>query len=700
MAYGVKYRTSYKRRSNNTTTIDILENGYSGSITTLDADANPLEITLDGDIENIYMATRGSGANINLFVTPLTLHKDFFVEDPQKYIVKVYNSTGATNLYWQGYVNTNIYNEDYSVADKTSITVQCSDGMSLLDNIPYEVNSTTHFSGFSTVATVISNILSKIGLMFDEIITSSDLRITGTTSNLFTGLTINNENYYDENGVPMSCRQVLNSIFQPLGLVVTFRGSKIYIIDPFNLRTTSKGKSYDINGTSEADYSLGGYLDISNDDIRYYVTGQNFDVVKSFNSIDIKYNPYSFTKISYDFNATGNATVNNAWNQILLQDDLGNFKCYYTTGVTMAGWSGNSFVGIYYSGEQPQYYLMLKPNSTTGYSVFTFPFNVNQDEDVELELSFDVWVGTVSTYNPFKSGSDTKYHNGTTYVNYPAEVDINRFFCHNFFIKMNNYYFVNTTYDPIYGTYTWKLAHTPDVPYHYCPIRFIKSMDDWKNSNISNTWINIKEIISIAENAGVYNERNGDRIWGSVTLIIDSIPQLSAVVPDNESSIKSIFIKNLTIRPVDKKGNELTNDGVLTKSIISNYNTIRKDTLDIELTNSIGIYGTSKGAFSSNAISPAGINLSGLMRSGSTTLYDTTELLAQSLLSQYKTPRIKLNVNLDVEDYLLSIENKLIKDTDYMESKAFYIINGIYNDKQESLDCSMIEIAESRETIS
>ena len=48
MAYAAKYKIEYKRVSNNTTTIIIYQDGYTGStITELVPDENPLEISFE-----------------------------------------------------------------------------------------------------------------------------------------------------------------------------------------------------------------------------------------------------------------------------------------------------------------------------------------------------------------------------------------------------------------------------------------------------------------------------------------------------------------------------------------------------------------------------------------------------------------------------------------------------------------------------
>jgi hypothetical protein len=696
MSYNIKYKIEYKRRSGNLTTIHIYEDGYTDStITELLPDANPLEISFDGDSSNIYKPTKGSGARLNLMVQPLTMHDDLFVLDPQKYKVNIYSGTTGTTLMWQGFISTGIYTEDYSTSQLTPTTIQCTDGMALLDDIAYEVDINTPYTGFTTIAGVLSNILGKINLDFNNIITLTDLYITGTTTNILTGLSINNANYYDENNTAMTCREVLNSIFNPLALVVIFRGKYIYLIDPYYLSSPSNGKCYNMDGSNEISYAIGGYLDISNDDVTYYETGQSLDVVNFFNKINVKYDPYNYTDISYDFDAEGNATPSGTtWNSYNLRNDLTTFKGYYNEHVTMKDWVGN-FLGIYYSNEEPSYYMQLKDGSTEDDYEYIFPININQDEGSLLELSFDIYVNTVTQFNPFNSGTQTQYQPPPLYqwTYYPATTEVQRFFLHNVYLLMNNFYFVSTTYDLYYGDYFWKTAAT------LCPIRIITSIENWESSIVNDTWTNIKLLIYIgADYSKLYSQRN-TRVSGDLKMIVNPDLSMPGTVPSgSESSVKNVLMKNFAVKTVDVRSNYLQNEGTLTTGIITNNNYIKRNILDINLTNGVGPYGISRGAYSSEVLPYSGMSISGLYRTASS-IYTTNQLLVESLLIQYNLPRIVLKVNLDVQNQLLNVTDKLIRDTDYLGVKGFYITNSKYFDAEENIECEMIEVPNSRTII-
>jgi len=684
MAYATKYRTSYKRRSGALTTIDIQEKNYSGSITELTPDVNPLEINISGDVNNIYAPTQGTGAVIRLLVTPLTLHNEFFTTDPQKYVVKIFNGTTGGTLVWQGFISTGIWQEDYSTTGKVPITLTCNDGLAVLEDISYRVSANgAAYSGFSTVVTVMNNILSKLGISFNTITTSSDILIPTDVSNIFTGITVNNENYYDENGIAMSCRAVLNSIFQPLGLVMSFQGQTIYLVDPINLHSTSKGKTYSINGGSESAYSFGGYVDLSGTTLNYYETGQFIDVVQPFNQVQIKYDPYSFIESTYDFNATGNAIVTGTWNRVLLDDGT---SCYWNSGVTMNGWTTTSnakFRGVRYTNEAPQYFLIQRPSGSASESFsYTFPYLINQDENLQIEFSVDVFVNTIDDKNPFKNSSSIKYHNGTTYVNYPAPTKIDRFFFKTTYFILNSHWYNQTEYlgEQLYHWHETKTYH---------PLHCIQS-GDFTLSVVNDTWTPCKLIIDLSENPEI------DLLRGYLTVEFTTNIDTSAIIPTGtQSAIKNILFKDFTIKVIDSGGNVINNNSVLTEATLYDNDTIKKSTLNINLTNGIGTFGISKGAFYS---STAGI-ISGITRTGLGSNYDSAALLAQNLISQYKAPRIKLNANLDVSSYGLTIKNKLINDNKYLNSKSFYVASGKYNDANESMNCELIEITSTRESI-
>lgn len=692
MAYGVKYWTSYRRRSGNTTTIHILERDYSGAISYLRADKNPLTINITGDVNNIYKPTQGSGATIRLVVNPLTF-LDLFTVDPQKYMVKVFNGTSGSTITWQGFVSPGIYSEDYSVGGtlKTPVEIQCNDGMAVLEDIPYRASATgATYSGFVEIYEVMDNIFSKLGIEFTSIITSNNLYIADYTTDPFLYLTVNNENYIDEKGETMSCRKVLDSIFGAMGLVMTFRGQTIYLIDPINLHDTNNGISYatsPIYGAYEdRDYSFGGYLDISNGDIGYYETGQRMDIVQPYNQVIVKYDPYNLTAVSYDFNDEDNVT------------NPGTYGTYTDGDITynvysqneMEGWytsAFSKFEGFQLSGDTPSNidYVIRQTDGGSGYFSYTFPYsNIKQDESLRLELSMDIYVNTKHQSNLWSKAAGTLVQE----VKIPV------------YIKVGDQWYG--------GGNTWQTGQTSTTMTVRTPntSRVITYKTEgwwfWKHNEmvitdesvVNDTWTTARVELDMGQS------HLEDLISGSIYVYVPKEMTLEDVTPlQAEASIYNLLIKNIGVQPITTSKVPITNQGIQIKATLYNYDTIKKSPIEFTLTNGCGNYGVSKAAFSTMQQVVQGTNITGLSRDEGATYYDTARLLAQSLISQYSSPRIKLKVNLDVEDYLLDVQNYLIKDSDYLGSRAFYIVNGTYNDDEESMEVEMMEITSTRVSI-
>jgi len=699
--YGIKYQIFYYRKSGGQTTIDILEKDFvESSIIELIADGNPLDISFDGDINNIYTPTLGSGATIRVRATPLTL-QDLFTTDPQKFMVKIYDgeseeSSGATNLVWQGFVSTGIYTESYStpLVLKSQITIECNDGMALLDDIPYtQTVGGSNYTGYSTLGVVMKNIFDKLELDFLQIRTATDLEYDGHT-NIFTCLSVNNENYYDEQGKAMSCREVLDSIFGALGLVVSLRGHKIYIIDPIHLHVSnSASKEYDthpIYGSDEDIIGIGGYWDISNGDINWYKTGQNLDIIQAFNYIDISYDPYSFVEAGYDFNEEGNA------------DDPGIYGEYTNNGVTyrvhtditMDGWTQTggvhfrAFEEISPNIKDKDYVIRQEPGGS-GTFQYTFPFsNIQQDNGLALELSMDVFTNTRHVSNIFDPAESSYTYPWMWIQNLQVKVGSKWYGVGN----TNSY---GLWYDTEHtaSLYVRELDATILEAYYIHGIWFRKrkyhAPED--KSVISDKWVTAFLYIPLSElyASGV------SLVNGSITIIIPEEQDTSA-----DANVLNVLIKNVNVQVVrlsDKS--PITNDGIKTNAVIDSAVDMKKSTLDIKLTNGIGSYGVSKGAFCSDEADIAGLNITGLSRENSVE-YNTNELLLQSLLGQYGSPRFQLTGTLNKKEYDYSDRDfHLIKDSNHLESKAFYIVEQTYHDREEYMDVTMIELTDTREEI-
>lgn len=686
MAYGVKYRIQYYRRySGKQTTIDILEKDHiSSAITELRAAEDPLTILFDGDPSNIYKPTIGSGAVIRIVETPLTL-LGLFTDDPQKYMVRIFDGIANEDsdvssdtdgkLIWQGFINAEIYSEGYSNPIATTIELNCNDGLALLDKIKYKTAADEYYEGTEDLAHIFQNIFGKLGIEFDRIFMNCDFSLTASPSlntNLFDFLMSSNENFVDESGEPMSCRDVLNSIIGGLGLVMKFSGRDIHIIDPINLHDASKTKVYDISAsydTELASNELGGYLDISSQDVAWGLTGSVLDIEPAIDEAIVVYDPYTFTLYEYDFNKESNQTVEGTWS------DMGAY--WYNENVQFLNWIQGSAneaasIGLRETETGPPTYC-LHMNDSQDYLTFTLPdYNsIVQDEFLQIRISFQVWVQTKdSSLNIFADDS-------TAAIIWQYKVPI--------IVRIGDLYWQ--------GGNTWDVAASPQP--------MVVRQADVSESSVTHSQVNDRWTEGYVL-VPLWN--SGQRLFGNLKVYI--FDELTTAVSEqvlpaiNDEFVYHVLLKDFKIEIVNvQTGKIISNDRVKTKAVMST-NLTGKESTEIEVTSGTGLWGTSKAAYKTTLTDIPGIaKIEGLYRGTEATSHKTADLFLQSFQSQYKTPRIKIRGRLRVQDYLLDIRKYLIQDTNHMGDRAFYILNGEYHDREEMMDVEMIEVTGTRETI-
>ena len=679
--YGTQYTTSYKRLSGDLTTIQFLQLDVSEAtpIVELIADNNPLEIITTGDVNNIFKSTIGTGASIKLLVEPLSV-LNFFTSNPQEWMVKIYHGTTGGTLIWQGFINSEIYSENYSYSSDIDvpITVQCNDGMAVLDNVLY-MDGVNNYTGTTTIANVINNILDKLAVTFILVYSNNDLevRYPGAYCNIYKYLEINNENFINEKDEAMSCREVLDSIFGGLGLSMRFKSSLIYIIDPINLHTVGKGKTYSMSFNTENVTSFGGYLDISADEIDWFETNTMLDVVPSISEGIVKYDPYNFTNFNYNFNDEDNwYSGGTTW---VDRTDWFNEQTILYDGWTETG-AMNDYTNVGLREEEdsePIFILMLL--GLENYVNYTIPYsNISQDSNISLRLTMDVYVHTRENYANIWSDS-------TAQDIWQFKVPVS--------IKVGNQYWK--------GGNVWETTETGNYLQELLVREEGISLANVKDSRINDDWHTGIMEIPLGASAG------GTLIQGNIRInIYDNDVKnegwiLSQVFPDgSQQYVEMVLIRDIKIEIINSTtGEVIRNLGVENKGK-NVTNLTGKDAFTINTTTGTGLCGCSRGAFKTDEQAIAGQNISGLYRdSDSGATYTTNEFILQNFISQYQQPRYKLSGVLDAKDYGVTLDMKLIQDLTYLPDTSFYIVSNIYNDADESASVEMVEIIENREEI-
>ena len=267
----------------------------------------------------------GSGCDMTLLSVDSLQFLDLYTSDMMEYKIKMYS--GAT-LLWTGYLDSELYSEPFNEYNNYNVNLTGNDGLALLDRLDYLDSTGGTYTGVQTNWTIIQRILGKIGLSWNQLYVK--LSTTSTHFSLGTGESIlwktfsRNENYYDEDGVPMSCKEVLENILAPFSAFIQIINATVYLSDintyaAGGIQTFIKydGDDYSYVGTESIDLDLG---DISI--IGLAAESQTLNIISPINKQKITFSSYEhndvfdydtaddiFTGNTYTYNyGTGNTT--------------------------------------------------------------------------------------------------------------------------------------------------------------------------------------------------------------------------------------------------------------------------------------------------------------------------------------------------------------------------------------------------------
>lgn len=311
MAWNEKYFTEFKNDAGELFRLSLKEEDWSGSNTELKSGANPVSIvSSEGDyLEPVV----GTGININLISnTPLQL---LGLNTVNKFSIKVQFYKNSI-IIWDGWLNTEEYSEIYSEYENYIVSFTSTDGIALLDNIPFLTATGDNYKGIRSVGYVISEILKKtqvtdgvLHIVENIILYDKDYNSLGPASSgntILDGIKVNLDNYIDETGDTMSCKAVLKEILRPLGLM--FRNNVFTLSSGSNARsgftifdnnllfktTDATVNTFNFNEIWQSSWTIQPSdltYDLQND-LHYTDTGANLTLTESISKQKLTYSSY------------------------------------------------------------------------------------------------------------------------------------------------------------------------------------------------------------------------------------------------------------------------------------------------------------------------------------------------------------------------------------------------------------------------
>ena len=177
--------------------------------------------------------------------------------------------------YWSGCLDPEFYEEPYSSGRDYNVSLTFSD-FGILKRKQYDME------GMRTLEEILESAmsLSRVNVSGTDL-TMVSTCISGTVGLTLDAVSVRSDNFYDEDGVPMSYDEVLTGILQPLALRLVQKAGKIYL--------------YDINALHAAG---------AQNSIQWISDDQYLGVDRVFNSVKVVLSAYGEDSIAKDIEFT------------------------------------------------------------------------------------------------------------------------------------------------------------------------------------------------------------------------------------------------------------------------------------------------------------------------------------------------------------------------------------------------------------
>ena len=272
MAYGIKYRLEFSDLKGNKRKVEILKNGYTGSVLPMIGTSEPVEIEWKAE-DDLYEPLIGSLCTLNLMVTDDVTYDNFYLYDEREYKVIIYYEPMADNwaVYWSGWVVNDLYSQAL-VSTPYSLSITATDNLGQLD--AYDTWMPAIGTDDQTLWKFMWNALANLSLGYDIYI-SNDIRIGTDTAwkNVFDQITIKKVGYYHDSYIINDSKMTLRSILLGFNCRLFQSFGRWYIIN-----NSSYGDQRIIAGIQAGTYAGSGiltakqgFLNAGTENIKYWI---------------------------------------------------------------------------------------------------------------------------------------------------------------------------------------------------------------------------------------------------------------------------------------------------------------------------------------------------------------------------------------------------------------------------------------------
>lgn len=384
MAYNLKYRITFATKSNVISTVQLLEDGYSGDV--IEYDGLNINLQYIPKSDDIYEPIVVSQLSVGIDVTDdVENMPNFSSLDDRKYLVKLFY--GST-LEWQGWSLSDSVDISFSTGRK-ELAFNAIDGLGMLESIKYQMPSLYYLRDRKKALEVILecldyiqfptslNLLSGISYFANGMADREDSGSNEPLNQTYVRYTT----LLDNNLETINCLDLIRDFSKSFGCRF-FQAEGMWFIVPLNefaqdsyYYTIYEPSSIPVSsGTRSETLRIQGYS--SNTSGGFFVDNSQFKILKKgFNKVRIN------KDIDYPDNYITNYT---------LKDYIGNYATGWDAQVN--GATSQIFIKPYDEAKLNSY-LLYKENGTSSYA-FISPINLPQ---VQYLDNFDVKFNIVQS---------------------------------------------------------------------------------------------------------------------------------------------------------------------------------------------------------------------------------------------------------------------------------------------------------------
>lgn len=245
MAYNVKYRLEFSDVKGNGRKVEILKDGYIGSVLPMIGTAEPVVIDWKSK-DDFYEYIIGSTCTLNLMVTDTVSYDDFYLFDEREYKIRVSykDDLDAYRTYWEGFVVVDAFKEAINTTPYT-ISLKATDGLGTLKAFNAPGSNTGSQGTTDSAFHYLSSILNQTFLGFDIYIANLIRKDGGVTNDtIFHDILINEFGAMKPNLTYRNSKELLEAILKATNSKVYQSGGKWYVVSNTNLPTQNVTYKY------------------------------------------------------------------------------------------------------------------------------------------------------------------------------------------------------------------------------------------------------------------------------------------------------------------------------------------------------------------------------------------------------------------------------------------------------------------------